>query len=135
FLFSSSFSIITAFLIIFSRCAILVSTNACSSLAESYSEFSDKSPQSRAVLILSTTSFLFTVFKSCNSFSTFSFPSSVMIDEVVTYSKIIYMWESKECEENDRRKKLLHDRRRKRESREGITRWKNRKKKRSSGKN
>src|SRR5699024_10302727 len=29
-------------------------------------------------LILSTTSFLFTVFKSCNSFSTFSFPSSVM---------------------------------------------------------
>jgi len=39
-----------------------------------------------------------------------------MIDEVVTYSKIIYMWESKECEENDRRKKLLHDRRRKRES-------------------
>src|SRR5699024_720279 len=41
--FSSSFSMITELRIIFSTCAIRVSTKACSSLAASYSEFSERS--------------------------------------------------------------------------------------------
>src|SRR5699024_2566708 len=59
----SSFSIMTALRIIFSICEIRLSTKACSSLAASYSEFSDKSPNPRAIFIRSTTSCRRFVFK------------------------------------------------------------------------
>ncbi|BDP87386.1 hypothetical protein EfmAA818_09820 [Enterococcus faecium] len=50
--------------IIFSIVVILPSTNACSSLADSYSEFSERSPKPRAILIRSMISPRLTVFSS-----------------------------------------------------------------------
>ena len=56
-------SIIFACLILFSNSAIFTSFSACAVFASSYSEFSDKSPNPKATLILSATSALFSVFK------------------------------------------------------------------------
>ena len=49
-----SLSMISAKRIIFSNVVIRPSTKACSSLADSYSEFSERSPKLRAILIRST---------------------------------------------------------------------------------
>ena len=51
-----SLSMISAKRIIFSNVVIRPSTKACSSLADSYSEFSERSPKLRAILIRSTIS-------------------------------------------------------------------------------
>ena len=74
---TSSSTTTSAFFRIFSISSIRASISLCSSLAASYSAFSDRSPCSLASLILPATSFLFTTFKSCSSSSSFFFSSYV----------------------------------------------------------
>ena len=62
----------------FNRQATSPSTKACSSFAASYSEFSERSPYERAILIRSTTSGRRTNFNSSNSCSNFSFSARVI---------------------------------------------------------
>ena len=61
---TSSSTTTSAFLRIFSRASILASISRCSSLAASYSAFSERSPCSLASLIFSATSFLLTTLSS-----------------------------------------------------------------------
>ena len=75
----SSSEITTAFLIRFSSSSIFASLSRCSSLAASYSAFSERSPCSRASLILSAISLRMITLRSCNSSSSFFRPSTVII--------------------------------------------------------
>ena len=74
---TSDSSIIFAYLNLFSKSAILVSLAAWAFFASSYSEFSDKSPNPSATLILSAIAALSSVFKYSTSFSNLSYPSWV----------------------------------------------------------